>query len=149
MEWQRGLGAVALVSGALALGTMNVGALPLTASARDIASGVKTEALSMKVAARRAVPSVPRLGAPRIGARPIVRGPGLVRPPRFARRRVIIGIGPGFYYDPYPYYYGPYYFEAPDDTDTDAIASCIRRFKSYDVRTRTYLGFDGLRHPCP
>jgi hypothetical protein len=30
-----------------------------------------------------------------------------------------------------------------------AIAYCIRRFKSYDVHSRTYLGYDGRRHRCP
>jgi BA14K-like protein len=25
---------------------------------------------------------------------------------------------------------------------------CASRFRSYDPATGTYLGFDGLRHPC-
>lgn len=28
-------------------------------------------------------------------------------------------------------------------------AWCIQRYRSYDPYTRTYLGFDGLRHGCP
>ncbi|MEH2520918.1 hypothetical protein V1279_006491 [Bradyrhizobium sp. AZCC 1610] len=28
-------------------------------------------------------------------------------------------------------------------------AYCSQRFKSYDPRSGTYLGYDGLRHPCP
>jgi hypothetical protein len=28
-------------------------------------------------------------------------------------------------------------------------ASCEQRFRSYDPASGTYLGFDGLRHPCP
>lgn len=28
-------------------------------------------------------------------------------------------------------------------------AYCSQRFKSYDPRTGTYLGYDGDRHPCP
>ena len=47
-----------------------------------------------------------------------------------------------------PYYYGPprvYYSEPADD----AVAYCLRRFKSYDPASGTYLGFDGRRHPCP
>ena len=28
-------------------------------------------------------------------------------------------------------------------------AYCAQRFKSYDPRSGTYLGYDGLRHPCP
>jgi hypothetical protein len=31
----------------------------------------------------------------------------------------------------------------------DDIAYCQRRFRSYDVRSQTYLGTDGSRHPCP
>lgn len=30
-----------------------------------------------------------------------------------------------------------------------AIQYCIDRYRSYDIATRTYLGYDGLRHPCP
>ena len=31
----------------------------------------------------------------------------------------------------------------------DEIAYCQQRFRSYDPASGTYLGFDGLRHPCP
>ena len=31
----------------------------------------------------------------------------------------------------------------------DAVAYCMNRFKSYDPASGTYLGYDGLRHPCP
>jgi hypothetical protein len=27
--------------------------------------------------------------------------------------------------------------------------SCAQRFRSYDPSSGTYLGFDGVRHPCP
>ncbi len=46
------------------------------------------------------------------------------------------------------YYYPPparAYYPPPDD----AIAYCMERFKSYDPRSGTYLGYDGYRHPCP
>lgn len=52
------------------------------------------------------------------------------------------------YYD--PYYYD--YYDAPvieSGASADEVAYCMRRFKSYDPRTGTYLGYDGLRHPCP
>ena len=29
------------------------------------------------------------------------------------------------------------------------VGYCMRRFRSYDPRSGTYLGFDGLRHRCP
>lgn len=32
---------------------------------------------------------------------------------------------------------------------SDAVAYCSQRFKSYDPGSGTYLGYDGLRHPCP
>jgi hypothetical protein len=56
-------------------------------------------------------------------------------------------------YGPYPYYYygppaayGPGY---PAAAPGAAGASCASRFKSYDPATGTFLGHDGLRHPCP
>lgn len=56
-----------------------------------------------------------------------------------------------------PYYYDePYYdyYEEPRvysyaGRSPDEIAYCRSRFKSYDVRSGTYLGYDGERHPCP
>jgi hypothetical protein len=53
---------------------------------------------------------------------------------------------------------GPYdqssgvYDEAPGmgaPGDQSAVASCEARFRSYDPASGTYLGFDGMRHPCP
>jgi hypothetical protein len=37
---------------------------------------------------------------------------------------------------------------APGEPVID-VAYCQRRFRSYDVRSQTYLGTDGTRHPCP
>lgn len=50
-----------------------------------------------------------------------------------------------------PYYYGPgYYYEpAPAPVYDDSVTYCMNRFKSYDPASGTYLGYDGLRHPCP
>jgi hypothetical protein len=31
----------------------------------------------------------------------------------------------------------------------DAVAYCMQTYRSYDPASGTYLGFDGLRHPCP
>lgn len=31
----------------------------------------------------------------------------------------------------------------------DAVGYCAQRFRSYDPYSGTYLGYDGLRHPCP
>ena len=45
-----------------------------------------------------------------------------------------------------PYYRAPAYGPYPGG---DAVGYCARRFKSYDPYSMTYLGYDGLRHPCP
>ena len=31
----------------------------------------------------------------------------------------------------------------------DAVTYCAQRYRSYDVASGTYLGYDGNRHPCP
>jgi hypothetical protein len=41
------------------------------------------------------------------------------------------------------------YYEPPPAVAGDPIAYCMQRFRSYDPASQTYLGFDGLRHPCP
>lgn len=55
----------------------------------------------------------------------------------------------GYYGGPYAYEpdydYGPGVYAQPDRDD----AYCAQRFRSYDPASGTYLGYDGLRHPCP
>jgi hypothetical protein len=86
-----------------------------------------------------------------------------------------VAVGSAFggpYYNNYydngdPYAYNGYYdngdnsyayYDGPVDDGTTVYDSsgapadvnyCIQTFRSYDVRTQTYLGFDGLRHSCP
>jgi len=50
---------------------------------------------------------------------------------------------PGYY--SYGYAPGGYVATAPGDD----VAYCEQRFRSYDPASGTYLGYDGLRHPCP
>ena len=33
--------------------------------------------------------------------------------------------------------------------DAGAVEYCMQRYRSYDPQSGTFLGFDGLRHPCP
>lgn len=68
----------------------------------------------------------------------------------FAAGAILGGLLAAPYYYPAPYYYGGpgYYYEdggAPDG----AVDYCMRRFRSYDPNTGTYMGNDGRRHPCP
>jgi hypothetical protein len=41
------------------------------------------------------------------------------------------------------------YEDAPVGVSGDAVSYCMQRFKSYDINSGTYLGYDGLRHACP
>jgi hypothetical protein len=64
-----------------------------------------------------------------------------------------IGSAYGYYGDSY-YYNDPYYYDetvvaAAPPVGDDAVAYCMRRYKSYDPASGTYLGYDGQRHPCP
>lgn len=54
--------------------------------------------------------------------------------------------GPSYYYGPGPYYYGPGPYAYEPDGE---VAYCMQRFRSYDPRSGTYVGYDGYRHPCP
>ena len=55
---------------------------------------------------------------------------------------------PTYYDDSYGYYDDSVVAAAPPVGD-DAVAYCMQRYKSYDPASGTYLGYDGLRHPCP
>jgi hypothetical protein len=71
------------------------------------------------------------------------------------------GYGSYGYYDGGPGYYdgGPGYYDGgyggdevavvPGPVGGDAVGYCEQRYKSYDPASGTYLGYDGLRHPCP
>lgn len=48
-----------------------------------------------------------------------------------------------------PYYYGGPGYYVYDEPGADAVGYCMQRFKSYDPQSGTYLGYDGVRHPCP
>ena len=67
---------------------------------------------------------------------------------RFRGSRFAFGFAPGFYDYGYPYDYG-YYDDYAYGDDYVAGGDCQSRFRSYDPSTGTYLGYDGLRHPCP
>ena len=98
-------------------------------------------------------------GGPRYGG---WRGGGFG--PGFAAGAIIgSGIAANSYYGGYGYSGGPYYGSSYGYYDDDApdvvevapttgggdVDYCIRTYKSYNVRTGTYLGYDGQRHACP
>ena len=46
--------------------------------------------------------------------------------------------------------YGPdYYAYQPPPYYRRSVRWCMRHYRSYDPRSRTYLGYDGYRHNCP
>jgi hypothetical protein len=54
-------------------------------------------------------------------------------------------------YEPYPVYpgYYPVYPRYQYPAVDAAVAYCMRRYRSYDPYSMTYLGYDGYRHACP
>jgi hypothetical protein len=62
----------------------------------------------------------------------------------------IIATQAPYYYGNAPYgYYPPAPAYQPYPMGGDAVAYCMRRFRSYDPSSMTYVGYDGLRHSCP
>lgn len=49
---------------------------------------------------------------------------------------------PGYYPPPPP----PGYAQSPPG---DAVAYCMQRYRSYDPASQTFMGYDGIRRPCP
>jgi hypothetical protein len=41
------------------------------------------------------------------------------------------------------------YVVAQQSSPGEDVAYCVAHFKSYDPASGTYLGYDGMRHPCP
>ena len=53
----------------------------------------------------------------------------------------------GYYgQDDYPVYQGDEGYQQNGDGYS---AYCANRYRSYDPASGTYLGYDGMRHPCP
>ncbi len=84
------------------------------------------------------------IGGAILGARPYYGYPGYGYP----------GYGYGYGYGGYePGYEAPGYAYAPGYRQGYVAgggdpAYCAQRYRSYDPASGTYLGFDGLRHPC-
>lgn len=60
--------------------------------------------------------------------------------------------GPGYYsqgYDDQYYDDGGGTFAVAPDQGGDSVGYCSQTYRSYDPASGTYLGYDGLRHPCP
>ncbi len=54
------------------------------------------------------------------------------------------GLGAPLYADRY-YGYGGHGYR---DSGSGHVEYCFDRYRSYDLRTNTFMGYDGLRHEC-
>jgi BA14K-like protein/Glycine zipper len=57
--------------------------------------------------------------------------------------------GDGSYVAVHPSYCGPAAVPPPRAVRDDAVEYCMQRYRSYDPRSGTYMGHDGIRRPCP
>lgn len=71
---------------------------------------------------------------------------GLIVGGIIASQRHYYSYPPYGYYAPYP---PAYAYDPPYPSVGAGVAYCMRRFRSYDPVSMTYLGYDGFRHPCP
>lgn len=69
----------------------------------------------------------------------------------FAAGAIIGGaLAAPYYYGGYrPYYPAPVYYYADPLPPGGAVDYCMRRYRSYDPRSGTYVGYDGYRRACP
>jgi hypothetical protein len=76
--------------------------------------------------------------------------------PNYCGGPVAYGPGPG-YAPPPPAYGGGYgpppprygYGPPPPPRYSEAAAYCAQRYRSYDPVSQTFMGYDGIRRPCP
>ena len=135
------LGAAGLLSGAA---TTSASAAPITAERLD-ASGVKTEYTQWRRGWRGGRGYYGRgYYGPRYGYRGGYYRRGYGAAPLIGGLAAGALIGGAIASQAAP---APGYYAAPPADD--AIAYCMQRFKSYDPASGTYLGYDGIRHPCP
>jgi hypothetical protein len=63
------------------------------------------------------------------------------------------GYGYGPYYGDGPYYgngyYGDDYADEGGGYGGGGVSRCAATFRSFDPRTGTYMGYDGVRRACP
>ena len=126
--------------------TISAAALVAASLVSNVASAAPVDALAIKKAAGSDVQQVWGrgfgwgLGAGLLGG--AIIGGALAAPYYY---------GTPYYYPPAYYapgYYAPGYYQAPA-YGGGGVGYCARRYRSYDPGTGTFLGNDGLRHPCP
>jgi hypothetical protein len=124
--------ATAAIGGALLFGNP-AGALPFTPAQATVPAKIGDTLPTLQVRNRGGAVAAGILGGLIVGGIIASQGP------------YYEGYPPYGYDAPYPAY--GYYPAYPGGGG--ATAYCARRFRSYDPMSGTYLGYDGLRHPCP
>jgi hypothetical protein len=146
----------ALATGALAIGVSGFASAPAQAMpvASAAAIGGSSDLVTNVQWRGRHWAGGPRYYGPRHGYRRNNVGPAIGAGVLGLATGAIIGgalAQPRTYYEPgYSTYYEPGYTGtvAPAYGGGD-VEYCMRRYRSYDPRSGTFLGYDGLRHPCP
>lgn len=127
------------------------------------AAGQMSSPLGLRNAVAPSVETVQYRRGWRSGYRGGYRGGGLVGAGLGLGLGIAAGVGGAIVgaTQPYGYYgyapgYAPGYAYEPGydqgyvaGSGGSEVAYCLQRFRSYDPGSGTYLGFDGLRHPCP
>lgn len=71
---------------------------------------------------------------------------------RFGGSGVFLGFGLAPFYGGYsPYYAEPYYYDDPyyiEPGSSRHVRYCLKRYRTYNVRTNTFRGYDGYLHRC-
>jgi BA14K-like protein len=73
-------------------------------------------------------------------------------------RIIVVGVPSDYYYGP-PTYYAPGYYgdqysdggpaTGPSPLGDTSASNCAQTYSSYDPQSGTYIGDDGMVHPCP
>jgi hypothetical protein len=71
-------------------------------------------------------------------------GNATARPRYYAPAPVYVAPAP----PPFVYQPAPVYYVSPPAWTPEWYAYCSRRYGSFDLRSGTYLGYDGYRHMC-
>jgi hypothetical protein len=120
-----------------------LGATACIAAAATIAPLSSVAAQDVVVPAQEVVTPAP-LSAPLAIADAVVGRP--------AYRATLYPAYPGFpvsyYYDDTYIYVGPRRVALAEASDPSWLAYCSAKYRSFDPTTGTFLGYDGLRHPC-
>ena len=121
---------------------------------RPLQTGTAVAAPAAQAQPPRVMPSAPSVAMGHAEERGHAGDQGRDRSPRI----IVVGVPSDYYYGP-PTYYAPGYYGdqysdggpavGPSPLGDVNATSCALAYSSYDPQSGTYIGDDGLAHPCP